>query len=86
MYRLLLGSIILILISGCADATTFAQAAEIGEVGFLHGLWHGLILPLAFLCSLFSDEVAIYAIYNSGGWYDFGIFLGIGAWPMLERM
>lgn len=22
--------------------------------------------------------IAVYAIYNNGGWYDFGFFLGVG--------
>ena len=45
--------------------------------GFLLGLWHGFIFPLAWIVSLFSDKVAIYAVPNNGGWYDFGYFLGI---------
>jgi hypothetical protein len=47
-------------------------------VGFLHGLWHGFISPFALFCSLFNDNVAIYAIYNNGEWYDFGYMLGVG--------
>ena len=27
--------------------------------------------------SLFVPKVAIYAVPNNGGWYDFGYFLGI---------
>ena len=27
--------------------------------------------------SLFRADVAIYAVPNDGGWYDFGYFLGI---------
>jgi hypothetical protein len=27
--------------------------------------------------SLFMPEVAVYAVPNNGGWYDFGYFLGI---------
>ena len=27
--------------------------------------------------SLFIKDVAIYAVPNDGGWYDFGYFLGI---------
>jgi hypothetical protein len=45
--------------------------------GFLLGLWHGFIFPLAWLLSLVMPDVAIYAVPNSGGWYDFGYFLGI---------
>jgi hypothetical protein len=45
--------------------------------GFLLGLWHGFIFPVAWIVSLFADKVAIYAVPNNGGWYDFGYFLGI---------
>jgi hypothetical protein len=47
------------------------------SVGFWYGLWHGFILPISWICSLFMDEVAIYAVYNNGGWYDFGFVLGV---------
>ena len=45
--------------------------------GFLLGLWHGFIFPVAWLVSLFVPSIAIYAVPNNGGWYDFGYFLGI---------
>jgi hypothetical protein len=45
--------------------------------GFLAGLWHGLIFPLAWIVSLFAPNIAIHAVPNNGGWYDFGFFLGI---------
>lgn len=67
-----------IAVSGCADVVKFADAGLYAPVGFLYGLWHGLILPFSFLISLFNDDVAVYAIYNSGGWYNFGFLLGIG--------
>ncbi len=41
------------------------------------GLWHGFIFPLAWIVSLFAPNIAIYAVPNNGGWYDFGYFLGI---------
>jgi len=65
----------LLFLSGCADTIIVTTEHEI--VGFWYGLWHGMILPLAWFCSLFSDT-AIYAVYNNGGWYDFGFFLGLG--------
>lgn len=58
-------------------ATQNAQAVAAGAPGFWSGLWHGLIFPLAWLVSLFASNVAIYAVPNNGGWYDFGYFLGI---------
>ena len=69
----------LLLLSGCADQVSFQNAATHTPVGFWYGLWHGMILPIAWIVSLFSDETAIYAIYNNGGWYDFGFALGVGA-------
>lgn len=63
---------------GCAAQVSFEQAASIKPVGFWYGLWHGVILPFSFLGTLFSDKISIYAIYNNGGWYDFGFFLGVG--------
>ena len=66
------------LLTGCADSVTFVQAENIEPVGFWFGLWHGIIFPLAWIWSLFSDGIAIYAIYNNGGWYDFGFFIGVG--------
>lgn len=44
--------------------------------GFFDGLWHGLILPITFIISLFDSDVRIYEINNSGLWYDFGFVLG----------
>lgn len=58
-------------------ASQSAAAHAAGAPGFLFGLWHGFIFPLAWVVSLFTDKVAIYAVPNSGGWYDFGFFLGI---------
>lgn len=54
--------------------------ARLGDVpGFFMGLWHGLVAPIAFVGSIFTD-VRMYAFPNSGAWYDFGFLLGIGAW------
>jgi hypothetical protein len=50
-----------------------------GDVaGFWLGLWHGLIAPITFIVSLFSDKVSLYEVHNSGGWYNFGFVLGAG--------
>ena len=51
-----------------------------GEVaGFWQGLWHGIISPITFIISLFSDTVHFYEIHNNGGWYNFGFLLGASA-------
>lgn len=53
-------------------------AADGGSAGFWLGLWHGIISPVTFLISLFTDDVSIYEVHNSGNWYDFGFVLGAG--------
>ena len=63
-------------LSACA-ATQDAAAVAPTAPGFLLGLWHGFIFPVAWIISLFAPGVAIYAVPNNGGWYDFGYFLGI---------
>jgi len=60
-----------------ACATQSAAAVAPAAPGFLLGLWHGFIFPVAWLISLFVGEVSVYAVPNNGGWYDFGYFLGI---------
>jgi hypothetical protein len=63
-------------LSACA-ATQQSGAVSSSAPGFLLGLWHGFIFPVAWIVSLFVDKVAVYAVPNNGGWYDFGYFLGI---------
>ncbi len=75
MKRLLALSTTLAL-SACA-ATQASDAVAPQAPGFLLGLWHGFIFPVAWIVSLFVSNVAIYAVPNNGGWYDFGYFLGI---------
>ena len=67
--------VVLILISiSCAPGNQ--RWAEDKPAGFWAGLWHGLILFISFIISLFTDNVQIYEINNTGGWYDFGFLLG----------
>ena len=63
-------------LSACA-AQQSADAVAPTAPGFLLGLWHGFIFPIAWIVSLVVDKVAVYAVPNNGGWYDFGYFLGI---------
>lgn len=66
-----------VLLVSCAKVTNI-DACATAEYGFFSGLWHGWISPLAFIGSIFSDDIAIYAVNNNGGWYDFGFVLGAG--------
>jgi len=66
----------LLLLAACAATQTDAAVAA-GAPGFLYGVWHGFIFPVAWLVSLFVPDVSVYAVPNDGGWYDFGYFVGI---------
>lgn len=74
--RVSAAAVLALLASACA-ATQGPTVTEPGAPGFLLGAWHGFIFPIAFLVSLFTDSVAVYAVPNNGGWYDFGYFVGI---------
>lgn len=78
MFRLIFIAAMILLLTGCADHMTLEAAINAEQVGFWYGLWHGMIFPFAWIVSLFIDSVSIYAIYNNGGWYDFGFFIGVG--------
>ena len=65
-------------LSACAATQSDAAIATAATTpGFWLGVWHGFIFPVAFIVSLFVPDVAIYAVPNNGGWYDFGYFVGI---------
>jgi hypothetical protein len=75
----------LLLLAGCARQMPDGVSHTPGTPGFLWGLWHGFVFPWAWIGSLFDSGIAVYAVPNSGGWYDFGFFLGItvlggGSW------
>lgn len=70
--------IAIILFSGCADVTSIDECVTDEPYGFWSGLWHGIVAPFSFFGSLFSNNIAMYAINNTGGWYDFGFVIGTG--------
>lgn len=75
--RLMLVVPLLTALAACARQSADAVSVAPGTPGFLAGLWHGFIFPVAWILSLISPRFAIYAVPNNGGWYDFGYFIGI---------
>jgi len=78
-----LGCVLLmvLILSSCAPGPNTVQktAGPEGRIaGFWRGLWHGLISPITFIVSLFSRNVNIYEVHNSGSWYNFGFVIGAG--------
>ena len=75
----LLGVLLLLVLSACAagaNPSVDVLSAEGDVAGFWLGLWHGAIVPITFIISLFSENVSIYEVHNIGGWYDFGFVFG----------
>lgn len=73
--------VLVVMLSSCAPGPNVQQgvADPTGDVaGFWLGLWHGIIAPVTFIISLFSDTIDVYEIHNNGNWYNFGFVLGAG--------
>lgn len=46
------------------------------QAGFFLGLWHGVIIWVSFIVSLFDRGVSVYEVHNSGWAYDLGFTIG----------
>jgi hypothetical protein len=69
-------------LTGCADVSNVQHCLSPEEYtyGFFSGVWHGIIIIPSFIGSLFNDNIAIYAVNNTGWTYNFGFVLGIGVY------
>ena len=87
MTRIVIAVVVLVaalLLAGCAAGPNSLGNSPDDEgrvAGFGRGLWHGVITPITFVISLFSERVHLYEVHNNGGWYNFGFM--IGAWMAL---
>jgi len=45
--------------------------------GFWAGIWHGFIIVITFIVSLFTREVGLYEINNTGWPYNLGFVIGL---------
>jgi hypothetical protein len=72
----------LVTLAGCVagpNAMVNTPNEEGRVAGFWQGLWHGIIAPVTFVISLFSDKVHVFETHNNGNWYVFGFLLGLTA-------
>jgi hypothetical protein len=73
-------TLVLAMVMGCAPGPNrlVDSPDEDGKVaGFWKGLWHGIIAPVTFIVSLFTNKVHLYEVHNSGNWYNLGFLLGM---------
>lgn len=68
-------SVLVVSIAVLASCATQPHAVASDPPGFWSGLLHGFTILFSLIGSIFTD-VRIYSYPNSGGWYDFGYFLG----------
>ena len=47
------------------------------KAGFWAGIWHGLIVIITFIVSLFTHEVGLYETSNTGWPYNLGFIIGL---------
>ncbi len=78
MKKLMYVALSVVLLAGCADVSSVQECVINEPYGYWSGLWHGFISPLSFLGSIIYDDIAMYAVNNNGGFYDFGFVLGSG--------
>lgn len=81
VFFLLIALATVIAFTGCAHPAPEVEqcvANVHAHYGFWWGLWNGMTLPFSFIGSLFNDNIVIYALNNTGHWYDFGFWLGVG--------
>lgn len=69
----------LLALSACAAGPNPALDTGTDPAGFWLGLWQGFISPITLIVSLFTDDVSIYEVQNSGNWYDVGFMIGVSA-------
>lgn len=51
--------------------------SEYNPPGFFSGIWHGLLAPYSLVARWFMDDGAMYAVPNTGWFYDVGFLVGI---------
>jgi hypothetical protein len=47
------------------------------KAGFWIGVWHGAIIIVTFIVSLFTKDVGLYEINNTGWPYNLGFIIGL---------
>lgn len=78
-----------VVLTGCAAHYAAETAAD--PYGFLSGIWHGIVFPLALLANLISwfvgffgisflDSIQLIGRPNTGLWYYVGFALGFATY------
>lgn len=82
-YLLIMLSVLLILITSCANKETVDACLKGHQFGFWGGLLHGIIAPIDFILMIFRKDITMYAQNNNGIWYALSFLIGSGGWGFL---
>ena len=70
---------LVLILASCAHVESIDTCVNsTHQDSLLAGILHGFIAPITFLISIFKEDVAMYAVNNSGALYDLGFLIGIG--------
>lgn len=70
--------VVLVSVSCAPGNERWDQTMNPGDrAGFWAGIWHGLIIIVTFIVSLFTREVGIYEVNNTGWAYNLGFLIGL---------
>ena len=64
----------LMLLASCAPGNA---KFDVDPAGFWLGLWHGFIIVVSYIISLFNETWTIYEANNNGAWYNLGFIIGV---------
>lgn len=53
------------------------QYSEYNPPGLFSGIWHGLLAPYSLIAQWFMENIMMYAIPNTGWFYDAGFLIGV---------
>jgi hypothetical protein len=73
--------LLMFVLASCAPGPNDLEKTPDSEgkvAGFWKGIWHGFIAPITFIISVFSKNVRLYEVHNSGFWYNLGFVLAAG--------
>ena len=74
--KVLLAGLLILLVVSCAPGNVRYSIDTGRPANFWAGLWHGLIIVITFIVSLFTSDVRIYESNNVGWAYNLGFILG----------
>ena len=75
LFKIAIIIFIVSILSGCFPGDGKATVGD--PAGFFSGIWHGWIAPLSLILGIFTDNIRVYEMNNTGWWYDLGFYMAI---------